>query len=234
MTTQTLVVPFNGQTLTAAIIDKTAHVALKPICENLGLQWHGQTERIKRHPVLNQVIRKTRTTCLGKDGKSYNIQMLMLPIDYLNGWLFGVDVNRVKPDIKEKLIKYQRECFNVLAEHFMLPRPVNETELYKQARAEADNYKANFERLANQQNHTLAIQLTPLAGGGHKRWIVTQQDDETLVIKALEEGGFATTSGKLAKLIADDAVTVSTQDLPTIIEAAAKRLNAAQRQTAKR
>lgn len=63
------------------------------------------------------------TTCLGKDGKEYLVEMVMLPLKYLNGWLFGVDANRVKPEIKERLLDYQRECFDVLAKHFMPPTP---------------------------------------------------------------------------------------------------------------
>ena len=49
-----------------------------------------------------------------------------LPLSMLNGWLFGVDVNRVKEEIKPKLIRYQEECFDVLAKHFMpAQRPHN-------------------------------------------------------------------------------------------------------------
>jgi hypothetical protein len=36
----------------------------------------------------------------------------------LNGWLFGVDSNRVKPELKERVIAYQRECFKVLSDYF--------------------------------------------------------------------------------------------------------------------
>lgn len=115
MTTQAIAVQFHDQSLTAAIIDSIPYVAMKPICENIGIQWHGQLERIKRHPVLNSVIRMTRITA--SDGKLY--EMAMLPLDYLNGWLFGVDTNRVKNGTREKLIEYQRECFKVLANHFM-------------------------------------------------------------------------------------------------------------------
>lgn len=32
----------------------------------------------------------------------------------LNGWLFGVDANRVSEEVRPKLIEYQRECFKVL------------------------------------------------------------------------------------------------------------------------
>lgn len=119
MTTNAIAVQFHDQFLTAALIDSVPHVAMLPICENIGLQWNGQLERIKRHPVLNQVMRITRMTSLGKDGKEYLVEMVTLPLNYLNGWLFGVDTNRVKNGTREKLIEYQRECFDVLSNHFM-------------------------------------------------------------------------------------------------------------------
>lgn len=57
---------------------------------------------------------------VAQDGKLR--EMLMMPIKFLNGWLFGIDANRVNENAKESLIKYQRECFDVLASHFM-PKP---------------------------------------------------------------------------------------------------------------
>lgn len=45
-------------------------------------------------------------------------EMVCLPLDVLNGWLFGVDVNRVKPELKEKLVRYQKECYGALFKHF--------------------------------------------------------------------------------------------------------------------
>jgi hypothetical protein len=115
MTTQTVTVQFHDQNLTAAMIDGKPYVAMKPICENIGLQWEGQFQRIKRHLVLSSTM--CMTHIVAEDGKQR--EMLMLPLDYLNGWLFGIDVARVKPDIKDRLTDYQRECFQVLADYFM-------------------------------------------------------------------------------------------------------------------
>lgn len=118
MTTQTLEIQFHSQSLTAAMIGDIPCVAMKPICENIGLEWRSQLNRIKRHPVLNSTVFMMDT--VAEDGKMR--EMVMLPIKYLNGWLFGVDANRVKPEIKERLLEYQRECFDVLNRHFM-PQP---------------------------------------------------------------------------------------------------------------
>ena len=46
-------------------------------------------------------------------------KMVCLPLGMLNGWLFGIDANRVKDEIRDKVIQYQRECFDVLYQHFM-------------------------------------------------------------------------------------------------------------------
>lgn len=44
--------------------------------------------------------------------------MFCIPLDYLNGWLFGINANRVKPEIRDRLIRYQTECYRVLADAF--------------------------------------------------------------------------------------------------------------------
>lgn len=49
----------------------------------------------------------------------------MLPLDKLNGWLFGVSVSRIKPELRPRLIQYQSECFDVLAAHFGAKQPVS-------------------------------------------------------------------------------------------------------------
>ncbi|TWH63832.1 P22-like antirepressor protein [Azomonas agilis] len=108
---QLAVVEFHTQQLTVITGPKGERlVAMKPICENIGLAWSGQFERIKRNVVLNEAIRVIRTPSEGGEQET-----LCLPLDYLNGWLFGVDTNRVKPEIRPRLIQYQRECFHVLA-----------------------------------------------------------------------------------------------------------------------
>ena len=110
-------VDFHGQSLVAVLIDGQPYVAMKPICENIGLQWNGQFERLNRNHVMSEGIRVIRTP-----SKGGNQDMICLPLDMLNGWLFGVDVNRVREEIRPKLIQYQKECFGVLFRHFM-PQP---------------------------------------------------------------------------------------------------------------
>ena len=118
MATQLINIQFHNQSLSAALVEGIPYVAMKPICENIGLQWEGQHQRINRHPILSSTM--CMTHIVAEDGKQR--EMLMLPLDYLNGWLFGVDASRVRAEIKPRLLEYQRECFKVLASHFA-PKP---------------------------------------------------------------------------------------------------------------
>lgn len=120
---QLVTVDFQGQSIVAIVHEGKPHVALRPIVENIGLDWAAQYSRIKRHPVLNTSV-VVMTTQMPGDDQQRNV--FCLPLSMLNGWLFGVDVNRVREEIRPKLIRYQTECFEVLAQHFMpAQRPTN-------------------------------------------------------------------------------------------------------------
>jgi hypothetical protein len=92
-----------------------AYVPLRPICEFLDVAWSPQLRRINRDPILSEVM--TSVTVTVTEGGQRG-QMLCLPLDYLNGWLFGINANRVNPDVRERLLRYQRECYQVLAQAF--------------------------------------------------------------------------------------------------------------------
>jgi hypothetical protein len=53
MTNHISTVSFHGQPLSVIPQDNQLYVAIKPICENIGLPWEGQRQRIKRDEVLN-------------------------------------------------------------------------------------------------------------------------------------------------------------------------------------
>lgn len=90
------------------------YVPLRPICEYLGLAWRAQNQRIQRDPVLSSVVRSGIVT-IPEVGKR---EMICLPLEYLSGFLFGISATRVKEEIRERLIRYQKECYRVLHEAF--------------------------------------------------------------------------------------------------------------------
>lgn len=111
---------FYDDEVTAVLADEGGrqqiYVPVRPLCDYLGLNWSGQQQRINRDPVLSDV----KGVCvIHTPGGSQ--EMLCIPLDFLNGWLFGVSASRVKESIRERLITYQRECYRVLADAFLGP-----------------------------------------------------------------------------------------------------------------
>lgn len=104
-------VEFYGDTLSAAQgADEQIYVPIRPICEALGLTWPGQWERIKGDPVLSEAVRSVRVTLTERGART----ALCLPLKFLPGWLFGIQARRVKPELRERILRYQRECYDVL------------------------------------------------------------------------------------------------------------------------
>lgn len=102
-------VPFNGQQIITAMAAGVAYVAMKPIVENLGMSWSTQqTKLMKQISKFNCV----HMNMVAADGKLR--KLLCLPLKKLNGWLFSINPEKVRADIRDKLIQYQEECFTVL------------------------------------------------------------------------------------------------------------------------
>lgn len=103
-------VNIHGNPVPTVLHNGKPHVGMKALCEQMGLDWEGQRQRVSRDETLNS------TACVIKvvatDGKSR--EMVCLPLDMINGWLFGIDAARVKEDIRARVLAYQRECYVVL------------------------------------------------------------------------------------------------------------------------
>lgn len=106
-------VPFNGQQIITAMAVGVAYVAMKPIVENLGMSWSTQqTKLMKQISKFNCV----HMNMVAADGKLR--KLLCLPLKKLNGWLFSINPEKVRADIRDKLIQYQEECFTVLHDYW--------------------------------------------------------------------------------------------------------------------
>lgn len=84
-------ISFNGEHIEAVQQpDGTVWVGIRRCCENLGVAFNAQKERLDRQAWA--VVRVIRTA--GADGKSY--EMLMLRADRLPMWLATFDASRVR------------------------------------------------------------------------------------------------------------------------------------------
>jgi hypothetical protein len=117
---------FYEDEITAVVVDEGAervvYVPLRPICDYLGLDWSAQYRRINRDEVLADAAISVAITATDIRARGTKTSaMLCLPLKFLNGWLFGVSAGRVKDELRERVIRYQRECYDVLAQAFQSP-----------------------------------------------------------------------------------------------------------------
>lgn len=107
-------VPFNGSVMIAQKSDDgEIYAALKPICENIGIAFNGQRERLNRTPWA--VVRMIRTT--GADGKRYD--MMAVSRKTLTMWLATIDTSRLKDEhARRNVTVYQQEAAEALDRYF--------------------------------------------------------------------------------------------------------------------
>ncbi len=108
-------VSFYGDDLVVVKQGEMDYTPVKPVCDILGIDWESQRERIQKDDVLAEAA-QTITLYLPGDARPY--PRLCLPLDYLHGWLFGVNGNLIRPELRERLILYKRECYRVLSRAF--------------------------------------------------------------------------------------------------------------------
>jgi hypothetical protein len=113
-------VPFCENEIMVIEKDNRRYVPLKPLVEALGLDWVAQYELVHRDPVLSG--KGIRVTVPTKGGPQ---EMFALELEYLNGWLFKIPARRYSGQRRETVIRYQKECYNVLFEYFHKGGAVN-------------------------------------------------------------------------------------------------------------
>lgn len=109
----TSLIPFHDTEIIAQQIDGIPYVALKPVCESLGIDADSQAKRLKRQPWAVTVI----TTATGADGKHYD--MTMIDRRTFTMWLATIQTSRIKDNsTRDLLTAYQCEAADVLDQYF--------------------------------------------------------------------------------------------------------------------
>lgn len=101
-------------------------VPVKPICDAIGVDYPDQFNKLRAHEILSSTI--VLSTMVAADGKKR--EMVCLPLEYVYGWIFTINPRNVAESTREKVLQYQRECYDVLYRHFAgsLRRRVEENE----------------------------------------------------------------------------------------------------------
>src|SRR5215207_3908335 len=108
------IVPFYGDELVAVQqTDGAIFVMFARLCENRGIARNMQSRRIRTHEVLNEGLVEITIQTEGGPQVAQCLRLDLLPL-----WLSGIQSARTKPEVREKLIRYQKEAAQVLWQAF--------------------------------------------------------------------------------------------------------------------
>jgi hypothetical protein len=108
----TITVPFHGSELFVVNHNGEPYTPMKPIVEGMGMVWAAQFVKLKQ----SFVSTVSEIEMVAEDGRLR--KMLCLPLRKLAGWLRTISPNKVRPEIRERVIQYQEECDDVLYEYW--------------------------------------------------------------------------------------------------------------------
>ena len=112
---QALISKINGvDIVTVADENGEVFVPIKPICQAIGIAENKQAEKIREDEILGPTA--TLRVVVAADNKDR--EMFCLPLKYIYGWLFTINPKNVAPEAREAVMRYRRECYDVLYEHF--------------------------------------------------------------------------------------------------------------------
>lgn len=94
------------------------YVPIRHICDAMGLAFGPQLRRIKRNPIMEEALVELDITKIAESDDENQWGGVRRPISALwlkrlPYWLGTLDPNRVKPEIRDKVILYQRELADV-------------------------------------------------------------------------------------------------------------------------
>lgn len=104
-------VAFRGERLTLVWKGSDAYVAVRPICERLGIDPRSQRRKVMA-PDSGWRWGYMTSPSAGGAQESIALHVIELPL-----WLASISPAKVKPELREALIAYRRECALVLFEH---------------------------------------------------------------------------------------------------------------------
>ena len=111
--TSTSTINFFSDTVTVVEVDKIIYIPIKPICENLGIDYKTQLDKINSDSVLSKA-RGLIPLATNSGAQS----TLCLPLKYMYGWLMKLNPSKVAPHVSDKLIQYQELIYDVIYDHF--------------------------------------------------------------------------------------------------------------------
>jgi phage antirepressor YoqD-like protein len=156
------------------------YVPVRRLCNNLGLSTNGQLKKIKNAPH----IWEQEYIVIPING--INQKTLCLPISKLEAWLLSINSNKVKLELKDKLLSYQKECIEVLHNYWngsgtvVNNRKINTSDLNNIDNVDPNNINSvqNFINILNDNIGQLTDHISYITNQfNHSVKIITEQKD---------------------------------------------------------
>ena len=107
---------FNGKSIHFLSVDGEYWIALKPICEALGIHWNKQHEKLQNGDDIYGEL-STDRDMVAADRKIR--KMTSLPERFIYGWIFSIPFSgSMSDEAKQNLKAYKIECCDILHNHF--------------------------------------------------------------------------------------------------------------------
>ncbi|MCK4089660.1 phage antirepressor protein [Acinetobacter radioresistens] len=120
MSLQQITVPFHNTELFLIEHNGQPYTPLRQIVQGMGLDWASQFTKIKQK--FATCVVEITMQMLGDDqSRSHTC----IPVRKLPAWLYSVNPNKVKPELRDTVIKYQEECDDVLWDYWTKGKAVN-------------------------------------------------------------------------------------------------------------
>lgn len=107
----TINVPFHGTELYVINHNGEPYTPMRPIIDGMGLAYQGQIDKLKGR--FSKGVMEIMIPTAGGIQK-----MICLALRKLAAWLNTISPNKVKPEIRDRVIQYQDECDDVLYEYW--------------------------------------------------------------------------------------------------------------------
>lgn len=147
-------VKFYDQEIDVIFHENLPYIIVKQISDNIGLNYTTARDRIQKRNDINHTVIYIKLPTNGGMQRS-----VCLPLAMLNVWLHRLVPSRTAAG--DTLIRYQRECFNFLFNHFakngykqatpvMINRPINEPSYEKLTAAQMRDLTQKIHEISNQ------------------------------------------------------------------------------------
>jgi hypothetical protein len=138
----TINVPFYGSELYVVNHNGEPYTPMKPIVEGMGMDWKSQFIKLKQR-FKTCVVEIT----MQLPGDNQRRSVICLALRKLAAWLNTISPNKVRPEIRERVIRYQEECDDVLYEYWTKGQVVNPRKMKRSTAKQLTPLRQTAERL---------------------------------------------------------------------------------------